>query len=223
VLANNPYQGEITMAEQGTLEWKLERCGKVTASKVWDIINKNKSGTHYAERANYAYSLALETLTGVPEEIEANKYMIWGSLNEPIARSKYQEATFDIVTEVGFIPHPTILRSGASPDGLVGDDGLIEVKCPQTKTHCATLVSGQVPKNYLTQMCWQMACMPERQWNDFVSFDPRMPEKGQMFVKRVYRKDQQEYIEMLEEEVKRFLREDVDNVVSKIKEAMEKL
>ena len=211
------------MADQGTMEWKLERCGKVTASKVWDVVNKSPKGIYYAERANYAYALAIETLTGIPEEIEPNKFMIWGTQNEPLARTRYQETTFDIVTEVGLVIHPVIQRSGASPDGLVGDDGLIEIKCPQTKTHCATLMAGEVPKNYLTQICWQMACLPERKWCDFISFDPRMPEKGQMFVKRVYRKDLQDYIEQLEEEVKRFLREDVDSIVEKIKNIMEKM
>lgn len=211
------------MEKQGTTEWKMERCAKVTASKVWDVINKSKTGAYYAERANYAYVLALETITGVPEETEANKFMIWGTTHEPMARARYQETTFDIVSEVGFIPHPILSRAGASPDGLVGDDGCIEIKCPQTKTHVSTLVAQEVPKNYLTQICWQLACMPERQWCDFISFDPRMPEKGQLFVKRVYRKDQQEYINFLEEEVKRFLREDVDSIVQKIKDAMEKL
>jgi putative phage-type endonuclease len=209
------------MAEQGTLEWKLERVGKATASCINTIVERNAKGGFYADRGNYAFQLAVEQITGVPTEIIPNAFMIWGTEKEPEAREAYAATTFDEILQVGFIPHPYIENSGASPDGLVGHDGTLEIKCPQTKTHVATLLSKKVPEQYLPQIAWQFACMPERNWCDFVSYDPRMPEKGRMIVIRVERDPV--YVATLEEQVKRFLEEDVGNLVKKIKDAMESL
>jgi hypothetical protein len=118
------------------------------------------------------------------------------------------------VTEVGFVGHPTIAQSGASPDGLVGADGLVEIKCPNTATHIATLLDGKVPAKYITQMQWQLACVPARQWCDFVSFDPRMPAELQLFIQRVPRDDAT--IADLEEQVRGFLLE-IDATIRKLK------
>jgi putative phage-type endonuclease len=188
---------------QGTDEWLRARLGKVTASRVADVIAKTKTG-YSASRANYAAQLIAERLTGVPQESYTNAAMAWGTEKEPEARSLYAFQTGVDVEEVGFIPHPSIAMSGASPDGLVGDAGLIEIKCPNTATHIETLTGQIVPAKYITQMLWQMACTG-RQWCDFVSYDPRMPPSMQLFVKRVERDD--EKIAELEEEVRRFLAE----------------
>jgi predicted phage-related endonuclease len=130
--------------------------------------------------------------------------MEWGTATEPQARIAYELYREVFVDEIGFIDHPTIAMSGASPDGFVGEDGLVEIKCPESKTQMETLLNQKVPNKYQPQMQWQMACTG-RKWCDFVSFDPRMPENLQIFVQRVERNDV--YIKMLEEEVRVFLEE----------------
>lgn len=168
--------------EQGTTEWFAARCGKVTASRVADIISKTKSGFS-TSRDNYAAQLVCERMTGKPAESYSNSAMQWGTDTEPFARAAYEAKADILVSEVGFITHPRIKMSGASPDGLAGD-GLVEIKCPNTATHIATLIDQKVPEKYITQMMWQMACT-ERPWCDFVSFDPRLPDKYQIFIKRI--------------------------------------
>jgi len=170
------------MNEQGSPEWFAARCGKVTASRVADIIAKTKTGFS-TSRDNYLAQLVCERMTGKPAESFSNSAMQWGTDTEPFARAAYEAKADILVTEVGFITHPTIAMSGASPDGTAGE-GLVEIKCPNTATHIATLLDQKVPEKYITQMMWQMACT-ERPWCDFVSFDPRMPEKHQLFIKRI--------------------------------------
>lgn len=189
--------------EQGSAEWHAIRCGKVTASRVADIVAKTKSGWS-ASRANYAAELIAERLTGVASEGFTNAAMQWGIDQEPFAKASYSFFANADVVQVGFVPHPSIADSGASPDGLVGDDGLVEIKCPNTATHIETLRNGSIAAKYITQMMWQMACTG-RKWCDFVSFDPRMPESMHLFVKRVDRDDAM--IADLEREVVSFLKE----------------
>ena len=203
--------GEII---QGSAEWMAIRTGKVTASRVADVIAKTKSGPA-ASRKNYLAELALERLTGQKAEGFTNAAMQWGIDTEPQARIAYEFHRDVDVSEVGFIPHPTIADTGASPDGLVGLDGLVEIKCPLPATHMETLDSGKVPSKYVTQMMWQMACTG-RQWCDFVSFDPRFPAHMQFFCDRVKRDD--DMIRDLEAEVTAFLnelRETVDRLRAK--------
>jgi putative phage-type endonuclease len=188
---------------QRTTEWHTARLGKVTASRVADVIAKTKTG-YGASRANLMADLIVERLTGQPASTFTNAHMEWGTEQEPHARAAYSARTGELVEEVGFIDHPRIVNSGASPDGLVGDDGLVEFKCPATATHLDTLLAGEVPSKYIPQMQWQMACT-NRAWCDFVSYDPRLPEHLRMFVKRVERDDK--YITTLEGEVKTFLAE----------------
>ena len=183
--------------EQGTVEWFAARCGKVTASRVADIIAKTKTGFS-TSRDNYMAQLK-------PAESFSNAAMAWGSEQEEFARAAYEAKADILVSEVGFITHPRIEMSGASPDGLAGD-GLVEIKCPNTATHIATLIDQKVPEKYITQMMWQMACT-ERPWCDFVSFDPRMPEKYQLFIKRV--NFDKQTVDSLENSVIQFL-DDVD-------------
>jgi putative phage-type endonuclease len=188
---------------QRTTEWHTARLGKVTASRVADVIAKTKTG-YGASRANLMADLIVERLTGQPASTFTNAHMEWGTEQEPHARAAYSARTGELVEEVGFIDHPRIVNSGASPDGLVGDDGLVEFKCPATSTMLDTLLAGEVPSKYIPQMQWQMACT-NRAWCDFVSYDPRLPEHLRMFVKRVERDDK--YITTLEGEVKTFLAE----------------
>ena len=197
--------------EQGTEEWFSARLGKVTASRVADVIAKTKSG-YSASRDNYMAQLICERLTGQKGESFTNAAMQWGTETEPLARSAYEAHADLMVEEVGFVPHPKITMAGASPDGLVGSLGMLEIKAPQTNTHIETLLSQSVPTKYITQMQWQMRCC-ERQWCDFVSFDPRLPQDLQLFVKRV--EFDAPYVAMLEEEVNLFLKE-LDMKVTKL-------
>ena len=188
---------------QGTEEWFASRLGKVTASRVADVIAKTKSG-YSASRDNYMAQLICERLTGQQGESFTNSAMQWGTDTEPLARSAYEALNGLLVEEVGFVPHPKIEMSGASPDGLVGLFGMLEIKCPNTATHIDTLLTQTVPTKYITQMQWQMRCA-DRQWCDYVSFDPRLPTDLQLFVKRV--EFDAPYVAMLEEEVTLFLKE----------------
>lgn len=189
--------------QQGTTEWFMARLGKVTASRVADIIAKTKSG-YSTSRQNYLAQLVVERMTQKPTESFTNAAMQWGTDTEPLARAAYEIANDVMVNEIAFVPHPTIEMSGASPDGLVHEDGLVEIKCPNTATHIETLLNDTIKSEYKTQMQWQMACTG-RLWTDFVSFDPRMPSKHQMKVIRVNRDDAT--IKMLEDEVSKFLLE----------------
>jgi putative phage-type endonuclease len=191
------------MHEQGTDAWLQERCGKVTASRIADLMAKTKTGWS-ASRANYASQLICERLTGCVQPSFTNAAMIHGTETEPEARRAYEFFVDRDVQQVGFIPHPTINMAGASPDGLVGDDGLLELKCPNTATHIETLLIGQIPDKYMKQMQFQMACT-DRQWCDFASYDNRLPERMRLFVKRVNR--DAEAIAEIEAEVAKFLRE----------------
>lgn len=183
--------------EQLSEEWFAARCGKVTASKVCDVIAKTRSGWS-ASRANYMAQLVVERLTGSKEEGYTNAAMQWGVDTEPQARDAYVFMTDNEVEQIGFVDHPSIPMSGASPDGLIADDGLVEIKCPNTATHINTFLSGKIDKKYMDQMYWQMACT-QRKWCDFVSFDPRLPEEYQLFVKRIDL--DQDRIKVLEEGV----------------------
>jgi len=171
--------------DQRTDEWYAARLGKVTASRISDVLSKGKTGES-ASKATYRAELIAERLTRERAQNFVSAAMIWGNEYEPMARSAYELETGLIVTEVGFIDHPTVPMSGASPDGLVGDDGLVEIKCPGTKTHIDLLLNKIVPSKYIAQMQWQMACSG-RAWADFVSFDPRMPEHLMIEVIRVAR------------------------------------
>lgn len=188
---------------QGSEAWKKIRLGKVTASRVADVVAKTKSGWG-ASRANYLAELIAERLTGENAATFSNAAMQWGTDKEPDARAAYAFRTDVDVLEVGFLEHPTIAMTGASPDGLVGEDGLVELKCPNTANHIDTLLDQAVPGKYLTQMQWQMACSG-RQWCDFVSFDPRLPESMRLFIQRIPRDN--ERVAELEREVQVFLRE----------------
>lgn len=189
------------MIVQGSQEWKELRAGKATASRIKDIIAKTKTG-YSASRENYLTELVIERF-GVISEGFTNASMQHGTETEPYARHEYEIRNGVMIDEIDFVEHPTILRSGASPDGMIGD-GLIEIKCPDSKTHFDYLLADVVPEKYKPQMAWQMACTGAK-WCDFVSFDPRVPYGLSYFQIRYERDDV--YIKHLEEEVKQFLKE----------------
>ena len=192
------------MIEQRSEEWYQVRLGKVTASRVADVVRTQASGKPAASRANYEAELIAERLSGVPAESFASGPMQWGIETEPQAIAAYEFAKNLDVEKVGFVDHPNIQMAGASPDGLVGEDGLVEIKCPNTATHLATLLKPTPAKDYVTQMQWQMACTG-RKWCDFMSFDPRLPERMQYVIHRVRRDEQR--IRELESAVETFLEE----------------
>jgi len=196
--------------EQRTDEWFAARLGKVTASRVADVIAKTKTG-YSSSRDNYMAQLVCERLTGKPTEGFSNAAMEWGTQTEPQARAAYSAKTGELVEEVGFIPHASVPGSGASPDGFVGE-GLVEIKCANTATHLEYVLSGKPPQKYITQMQWQMA-VTGATWCDFCSYDPRLPEHLQLLIVRVPRDDK--YIKMLEQEVTKFLQE-LDQKIDKL-------
>lgn len=199
--------------QQRTDEWYQERLGKVTASRIADLTAKTKSG-YGASRANYMAELISERLTGCTASNYTNAAMQWGIDHEPEARAMYSFIKDVEVIEIGFIPHPKIENSGASPDGHINDDGSNEIKCPNTATHIETLLSQKIPAKYIKQMQWQMACSG-RKWCDFVSYDPRLPTNLQIWIKRINRDDK--LINEIENEVKIFLSE-LESKIIQLKE-----
>ena len=204
------------MMEQRTDEWFSERAGKVTASRIADVMAKTKTG-YGAGRGNYMAELVAERLTGIPKQGFTNAAMQHGIDTEPQARAMYELEHGVTVIETGFVPHPKIGQTGASPDGLVGEDGLVEIKCPNTATHIETLRGAKIDRKYLLQMHWQMICT-ERTWCDFVSFDPRMPVEMQLHVQRV--ELDAELAEEITAEVTQFLNE-LNETVADLRERFE--
>lgn len=197
--------------EQRTQEWFEARLGHVTASRIADLTAKTKTG-YSASRAKYKAQLLCERLTGQIEQSFTSLAMQRGIDLEPKARAIYTLETGNLVEETGFVIHPLIKNSGASPDGLIGDDGLIEIKCPETHTHIEFLKTQKPKKEYWLQMQWQMACTG-RQWCDFVSYDDRLPENLAFKCIRIYR-DEKQIIE-IENEVQQFLFE-LDNEIKEL-------
>jgi putative phage-type endonuclease len=191
---------------QGSPEWFAARCGKVTASRIADLMARTKTGWG-AGRGNYMAELVAERLTGTVAEGFTNAAMKHGTETEPEARAAYEFFRNTAVQEVGFVLHPEIDLAGCSPDGLVSVDGMLEIKCPNTATHIETLLGGEIADKYVKQMQWQMRCC-DRQWCDFVSYDPRLPERMQLFVRRVHRNN--DLLATIEQEVLTFLGEVMD-------------
>jgi putative phage-type endonuclease len=207
------------MIEQRTEEWFQQRLGKVTASRISDVIAKTKTGVS-TSRQNYLVQLISERITGKKGDSFVNQAMLDGIERESAARALYMLNRDVSVIEVGFFDHPVIKNSGASPDGAVNAEedgkyaGLIEIKCPIETTHTNTLISKSVPSKYIPQMQWQLACTGAK-WVDFVSYNPNFPMELQLFIVRVDRDDT--YIAELEAEVLKFL-DEVDQTILKLKE-----
>jgi len=200
------------MMLQRTPEWFAARLGRLTASRVADMMAKTRNGWG-ASRANYAWELAIERLTGEPTPSFCSPAMQWGIDTEDQARAAYQIHALCTVEEVAFIEHPELF-AGASPDGLIGKDGMVEIKCPNSATHGDTLLNGTIADKYMKQMKFQMACAG-RDWCDFVSFDPRFPEPMRLWVKRVERDEAA--IKEIEDHAAEFLAE-VDSTVARLRE-----
>jgi len=203
----------ILDCEQRTDEWRQLRIGKVTGSRICDVLAEIKKG-EAASRRNYRAEIVVETLTGIASEGFISKEMQWGMDTEPFARAAYELQQDVEVTTVGFATHPLIERFGASPDGLVGTDGLVEIKCPNTATHLDYLLNGVAPADYEPQMLAEMACTG-RQWCDFVSFDPRLPSHLQLFVRRFHWDEAR--ITEIETKVVKFI-EEVDEVLRRLED-----
>lgn len=194
--------------EQRTPEWFAARLGKVSASRTKDLLAKTKSG-YSTSRANYMYELICERLTGNHEDIFISAPMQRGMDLEEAAKANYMIENGEIVHDVGFIDHPYIKNFGASPDGLVGEDGLIEIKCPNTATHLETLKNRRPDNKYIIQMQVQMACTG-RKWCDFVSYDDRLPEDLAYICLRINR--DADHIAEIEKAVSEFLLELKDTI-----------
>lgn len=194
---------KVLTFDQGSPEWHAARLGRVTASRVADVIAKTKCGPS-ASRAAYMGELIAERLTGKSAEGFTTADMQRGTELEPLARAHYEARTDQMVDQVGLVLHPSIEMAGASPDGLVDPDGLLEIKCPRTHTHIDYLLGKVPPAKYVPQMAWQCACTG-RKWVDFVSFDPRMPPDLQVFLVRY--EPTPAYLAELEGEVSKFLAE----------------
>lgn len=176
----------IVDCEQNSAEWVWARTGRITASRICDMMATLKRGGEAASRRDYRAQLVAERLTGRAEDRYISKEMQFGAEQEPFARTAYEIKTENIVDQVGFIFHPRLDFTGASPDGLIGQDGGLELKCPKTATHLGYMMAGTVPKEYQYQMLWNMACA-ERAWWDFASYDSRLPEKLMLFIVRMPR------------------------------------
>lgn len=198
---------------QGSQEWLASRAGRVTASRIKDVIATGRGGAPSMTRAAYLGEIVSEMLTGKPTESGfINADMQRGIELEPDARALYEQQRRVMVDETGLVIHPTIDRAGASPDGLVGSDGLLEIKCPKVHVHLDYILRGEPPSVYLPQMAWQAACC-ERQWVDFVSYCPALPDDLSMFVVRFT--PEQSYIKDLESAVREFLAE-ADHMLKRV-------
>lgn len=195
--------------EQGTDEWKRLRLGYVSASNLDAVMAKGKAGAESITREKYKTRLAIERLTGEIGESYSNSSMEWGVETEEKAAMAYEVSCETLLDKTGFWKHPTLPWVGCSPDRLVDQDGLVEIKCPDSHTHVKYWRSKQVPTEYVKQVQGQIWVM-EREWCDFVSFDPRMPEKSRLLIVRAYRDE--ELIKAMQEETEKFL-EEVDKLI----------
>lgn len=207
-----PVAGSMP-GQQGSVEWLMDRVGKVTASRFGDVMDFLKSGKESAKRYNYRMELAVERLTQAPFEHYVSRPMEWGIEQEAAARMAYEARTGNLVAVPGFINHPTIPMCGGSPDGFVDDDGIVEFKAPTSVTHLETILAASC--EHLDQIQGNLSCSPQRKWCDFVSFDPRLPEGLRLYVLRVPRDPA--YISALEAGVVRFQAE-LDELMGRLQE-----
>ncbi len=206
-----PNETRTLMDVHAEEEWRAARVGNVTGSRIYDIVDRNKDGKYSAKRKHYAREKLKERLAGLPADTHEflTPAMQWGIDTEESAVAEYALESSEKVQRLGkvYIPHPHISRAGCSPDALVGEFGGLEVKCPETNTHLDFLRYGDIPDAYLTQIIWCLACMPERKWWDYMSYDPRCPEHMHKKITRFHRNKHAPLISKIEEEVRVFLSE----------------
>ncbi|MBX4335574.1 lambda exonuclease family protein [Bartonella raoultii] len=201
--------------EQRTAEWFQARLGKVTASNIYNILSKTAKGTPTSKYEDYKIKLITERLTGEISPHYENEDMRWGIEHEENALHEYSLIHDANVTKCGFIQHPTIEMAGASPDGLVDEHGLIEIKCPRSTTHMRFFINDEIKPEYHAQMQFQMACTG-RKWCDFISYDPRFTGQSshlRMKIKRIHRDEK--HIEQINQAVEAFLKE-IEQEIKKI-------
>lgn len=203
----------VIECDQNSHEWLAERRGRITASRIANVMSTLKRGGEGADRKNYRTELIAERLSGRAEDHYTSPEMMWGTENEPYARAAYEIGCGVMVDQVGFVLHPTMDFSGGSPDGLVGEDGMIEIKCGKTTTHLKWLMAGEVPEEHQDQILWNLCCT-ERKWCDFISFDPRLPDGLNIFIVRMQRDEKR--IANIEAEVKLF-NDQVDAVAADLR------
>lgn len=207
---NQPYIN----IEQGSDEWKQARLGHVTASNIAEVMSKGKGTAEAVGRYKYKVRLVAERLTMTPGESYTNAAMQWGIEQEQFACIAYEAQKETFVDKIGFVLHPDIKWLGVSPDRIVGHDGLIEVKCPNTTTHLDYLFENKVPTEYYKQIQCQL-WVTGRQWCDFVSYDPRLPKRNQLLIVRTERDES--LIKEMEAETLKFLAE-VETLIIKLGE-----
>jgi len=196
--------------EQGSDEWLQMRLGKLTASKFADVISKGRGSAPSKTRESYMYQLAAEIITGQPQDSFKSSAMEWGNECEPAARAAYELKNDVDVVECAFIEKDDWI--GVSPDGLVGENGLLEIKCPNSVTQIKRVLSGEFPKEYIAQVQGQL-WVSGREWCDFVSYDPRIITGADYFEVRVYRDE--EYIKALSEKCNVFIN-DLKELLTKL-------
>jgi len=198
--------------EQGSEEWKVARLGHVTASNMADVMSKGKGSVEAIGRYKYKVRLVAERLTQTAAESFSNAAMEWGVEQEQFAAMEYEAANNVLTDKTGFWLHPDIKWLGVSPDRLVGHEGLIEVKCPNTTTHLGYLFENKIPTDYFKQIQCQL-WVTGRQWCDFVSYDPRLPKRNQLLIVRTERDES--LIAEMEAETLKFL-DEVENLIIKL-------
>lgn len=194
------------MNTQGSDGWLYDRLGHMTSSGAIDAISMLKNGNESVARKKYKVQVVTERLTGIPRDSYLDRLRIikWGKEQEENARLAYEFVTGNKVEEVGFIKHHSIDNLGASPDGLILSDGLVEFKCPESTTHIDYILTGKVPEEYIPQMLDQLL-VTERDWCDFVSYDPRLDINNRIFIVR-FQPTTQEIMDF-ESKAKEFLNE----------------
>lgn len=198
---------------QRLAEWLAARTGALTGSRIYEACSKKKNGEYYQSRADLLNEKLIERLTGQSADHFVTDAMLWGTMHEDDARTFYETQKSLMVAECAYIQHPAIAHSGASPDGLVGEDGVIEIKCPTTGMHLDTILSGEIPEKHTYQMAWEIESAG-RKWADFISYDPRLPGNLSFFCKRYT--PEPEFLETLRAEVVKFLAE-LDEIEARVR------
>ena len=172
-----------TAGAQQSAQWFQDRIGKLTASSMKMAMDFTQKGAEGSDRKKLKIDILAERMTDIIREVYVTPAMQHGTDTEPAAKLAYEAATGAKVMPAPFVPHPTIENFGASPDGMIHPDGLLEVKCPTTSKFIAWMLAGVVPEEHKPQMLAQLACTG-RKWVEFVAFDPRMPEGKRLFIRR---------------------------------------